>query len=66
VFDLLRVGLPSIEDAHGKKWMCLYQVSSDTHNTWYLAVETEDGTSKPPPQPCFLIAVPKNKVKVEP
>ncbi len=57
MFDLMRLGLPSIEDAHGKKWLCVYQVSSDGHNTWYLAID-EEGRGKPP-QPCFLIAVPK-------
>lgn len=65
MFDLLRLGLPSIEDAHGKKWLCLYQASSDDQSIWYVAVEADSPVVGDRPHPCFLIAVPRKKPKLD-
>lgn len=60
MFDLSRLGLPSVADAYGKKWLCVYYVSSDDENMYYVAVEAaNEERSLPLPQPCSLIAVPK-------
>lgn len=61
MIDIHRVGLPVVAEAHGKKWVCLHYVSMDDGHVWYLAVEANGEASKPPPQPCFLIAVPRKK-----
>lgn len=59
MFDLSQMFLPAIVEAHGKRWLAVYRVSShDTYHT-YIAVpaEAEGNTSLPLPQPCTLIGV---------
>lgn len=67
MFDLERLALPRIVEAHGGRWLACYRVSSsDTHHS-YIAVPAADGadTSLPLPQPCTLIAVPLTEPELE-
>ena len=67
MFDLERMFLPVIVEAHGSRWLACYRVStSDTHHT-YIAVPAADGVdvSLPLPQPCSLIGVPFSARELE-
>jgi len=67
MFDLERLALPRIVEAHGSRWLAVYRVSSnDTHHS-YLAVPAElvEEKSLPLPQECSLIGVPRTARELE-
>lgn len=67
MFEMERLLLPVVVEAHGQRWIALYRSqTTDTHHT-YIAVPAADGgdTSLELPQPCTLIAVPLTARELE-
>lgn len=63
MFDMRQVGLPTLVESGGVRWIAVYYVgpSQDRKASLYLACKTEDEL----PTPIHLIAVPKLKVVPE-
>lgn len=67
MFDLERLSLPRLVEAHGQRWLACYRVTSNATHHHYLAVPAapDVGASLPLPQTCSLIAVPLTERELE-